>query len=1134
MSPSQDPITDESVQAWAQSLAQTTQQPLPTILQTLATDTDREVFSELLHRVIRPDDPGETVDAITELRSRPRQGWPENVEAALKTAARFARRAPGYARNQIINVMAEGLDAVIDTPQTEPTPGADLQIMEASVLGRSQAAKRVERLRVLLDRPAWGSVTVPLAEVLAPAPHWAFKETIRDLETVLGPLLELLASTNRAEASEHPDDTWEPRAVFLKIQYDCQLTVLEHLVLNLCERQELRGLVLGLDLPTPFDTTSSTQLTELHQRFATVLQRVYTATGHRAVIRLNTADHRALSGAQQSYALWSAWIQHVMTPEIMERADLRIRVVNPWDTQQLHRMAELYDLEARLHPGGSVTTELMRGVPAELVEHLQAEHHRVRRYGLLVWQTDTRLIIRALYHRILHGDVAAGLDQQPLNGPYFGFQTRPVYPHQDSLQQLRAGRQILACLPDSQLGTPSVTAHTLNTPDDVRAVVDRAVAAQRPDQQDQHPEPDVLSHLSERVAVVDELIATMDTQRDQLLEVLCSETGRTLTDAVEEYGDAIDAVRWNQTVAQQLPALRGARPVAATPTLLLSGRSHPLVEVFGVATAIYLTGGGCVISPDPLTARTTAVSVDILQRTLAERLVDFAVVRAGDEDFLGRVLCTDPRWATVVHFGPDTAAHRLRIMKPDMPLISGFSSKNAMIITPTADIDQAVADVVTSAFTTAGQTPASCSLVVLVGSMTGSARFKNQLVDATESLEIGYPTDPRVHLGRLVEPPATPLNRGLRELGPGESWWLAPAEQDSTGRLYSPGLRAGVRVGSDAHISEYRGPVLSIMEADTVEDAIEIINMTPYGLSAGIHTADEHSQRVFREKIHAPIHFYNAPINRIRPGILGLTGVKHSASGMLGALGARSWLNQFMTWHDAARTTPQSQPSALVSALAGLPTAVQRLLAAAEADGVASDWVSEAARSDARELKTLLGTHQVASPAGLPRQRRIIVEAWAEPTPVTIRWETGPLQHLLRVVAAGLAIGATMTVSVPHDLPEQLRQLLDLDSTVTYRCEDASSFRRSLQKQPAPERATASGRLIPQITAEPRIRLITDHSTPEAQAHGNQLASAILHARGAEAPVTLVHRPVVSASRLEMMPFVHEKSSLSSREVREN
>src|SRR5699024_3565587 len=131
------------------------------------------------------------------------------------------------------------------------------------------------------------------------------------------------------------------------------------------------------------------------------------------------------------------------------------------------------------------------------------------------------------------------------------------------------------------------------------------------------------------------------------------------------------------------------------------------------------------------------------------------------------------------------------------------------------------------------------SLVITVGSVSRSRRFSAQLADAVLSLHVGAPTDPTVQMWRGIEPPGDKLAAGLTEVGEVATWLARPQQLDEEGRLFSPGVREGVRDGSEFHRTEYFGPVLGIMHARTLAEAVRMQNGTDYGLTAGLHSLDE-------------------------------------------------------------------------------------------------------------------------------------------------------------------------------------------------------------------------------------------------------------------------------------------------------
>ena len=116
--------------------------------------------------------------------------------------------------------------------------------------------------------------------------------------------------------------------------------------------------------------------------------------------------------------------------------------------------------------------------------------------------------------------------------------------------------------------------------------------------------------------------------------------------------------------------------------------------------------------------------------------------------------------------------------------------------------------------------------------------------------------------------------------GVAESWALQPSCDAINPKLWHPGVKWGVQRGSFSHQTEFFGPLLSVMRADSLEDAIQIVNDTPYGLTSGLESLDPREQKIWMEKIAAG----NLYINRVTTGAIVL---RQSFGGMgLSAIGA--------------------------------------------------------------------------------------------------------------------------------------------------------------------------------------------------------------------------------------------------------
>ena len=275
----------------------------------------------------------------------------------------------------------------------------------------------------------------------------------------------------------------------------------------------------------------------------------------------------------------------------------------------------------------------------------------------------------------------------------------------------------------------------------------------------------------------------------------------------------------------------------------------------------------------------------------------------------GKVLISHPEVDRLILTGGYETAELFRSWRDDLPLFGETSGKNSIIVTPNADIDLAVKDVVYSAFGHAGQKCSAGSTVILVGAAAQSERFRRQLLDSVNSLHVAHPQDIEAQMGPVAQKPEEKLLRGLTTLGPGERWLIQPKELDDTGRLWSPGVREGVKPGSEYHMTEYFGPILGIMTADTLEEAIELQNAPDYGLTAGLHSLDAEELELWLSKVQAGNVYVNRGITGAIVRRQPFGGWKKSTVGSGTKAGGPSYLIALSDWERAKATAtavPQS------------------------------------------------------------------------------------------------------------------------------------------------------------------------------------------------------------------------------------
>jgi RHH-type proline utilization regulon transcriptional repressor/proline dehydrogenase/delta 1-pyrroline-5-carboxylate dehydrogenase len=262
----------------------------------------------------------------------------------------------------------------------------------------------------------------------------------------------------------------------------------------------------------------------------------------------------------------------------------------------------------------------------------------------------------------------------------------------------------------------------------------------------------------------------------------------------------------------------------------------------------------------------------------------------------GRHLVTHVGVSAVILTGSFETAKLFTSWTPTLRLLAETSGKNAMVITSSADIDLAVKDLVQSAFGHAGQKCSAASLAIVERSLYDDPAFTSQLVDAVTSLRVGPGYDLATNVGPIIRAPEPALLRALTQLDEGESWLVAPERLDDAGLLWRPGVKVGVQPGSWSHLNEWFGPVLGVMVAKDLEEAIAWQNQVPYGLTGGLHSLNQAECEQWIDRVEVGNLYLNRGVTGAVVRRQPFGGWKRSSVGPTAKAGGANYVNCLRHW----------------------------------------------------------------------------------------------------------------------------------------------------------------------------------------------------------------------------------------------
>ena len=385
---------------------------------------------------------------------------------------------------------------------------------------------------------------------------------------------------------------------------------------------------------------------------------------------------------------------------------------------------------------------------------------------------------------------------------------------------------------------------------------------------------------------------------DEFLSLCQREAGKTLLDGVLELREAVDFLRYYAAEARRLFAapiiLPG--PTGEENRLSLAGRgvfatispwNFPLAIFVGPAAAALAAGNTVIAKPAEQTPLIAALAVKLCHEAGIPNEVFQLIPGAGD---VGAMITSDPRLAGVAFTGSTNTAHAInRSLAAREGAIATFiaetGGQNAMIVDSSALPEQVTRDVVASAFQSAGQRCSALRVLYLQDDV--AEHMLGMIRGAFDALEIGDPAILATDVGPVIDPDAkAALDRHVarRKKAGYAVWQRELPDEVAAGCFVAPTI---IELNSILDLKrENFGPILHVVRfrADQLEQVVDDINATGFGLTLGLHSRIDATRRFVESRARVG-NFY---VNRNQIGAVvesqpfggeGLSGTGPKAGG---------------------------------------------------------------------------------------------------------------------------------------------------------------------------------------------------------------------------------------------------------------
>ncbi len=386
------------------------------------------------------------------------------------------------------------------------------------------------------------------------------------------------------------------------------------------------------------------------------------------------------------------------------------------------------------------------------------------------------------------------------------------------------------------------------------------------------------------------------------------ETGKTWAEADGDTAEAIDflelygrdLLRWSEK--QPITPLAGEdnrlEYIPLGVGAIIPPWNFPLAIMLGMTMSAVVCGNTTVLKPSPDAPTICYKFMELLDEIgLPKGVVNYVV---GSGTIVGETLVSSPKIRFVSFTGSkNVGLHIYETAAKTVPgqiwmkrVVAEMGGKDAIIVNNDANLDDAAAGIVSSAFGFQGQKCSACSRLIVHQDVHDELMEK--IITIAETLKIGLPTDGDTNVTAVINQKSFDnatkmIAQGIAE---GGKVVLGGTTDDSKGFYVNPTIIDNVKPLDTIEQQEIFAPVLAVITAKDFDHAIEIANDTEYGLTGAVYSASQENL----EKARAEFHVGNLYLNRKCTG--ALVGVHpfggFNMSGTDSKAGGREYLLQFM------------------------------------------------------------------------------------------------------------------------------------------------------------------------------------------------------------------------------------------------
>jgi len=411
----------------------------------------------------------------------------------------------------------------------------------------------------------------------------------------------------------------------------------------------------------------------------------------------------------------------------------------------------------------------------------------------------------------------------------------------------------------------------------------------------------------ERAIVLLKAAQIMRRRKFEINAWMIHETGKSWIEAEADTSEAIDFLEFYAREAIRWAELKSVTPfpneypelhyIPLGVGIIIPPWNFPMAILTGMTSAAIVTGNSVLLKPASDAPAVGYRLVEIMREAgLPEGVLNYIPGSGGE---IGDYLVQHPKTRFISFTGSKEVGLRINELAAKTSpgqiwvkrVVAEMGGKDTIVVDSEADLEDAAANIIASAYGYQGQKCSACSRAILLEDIHD--QVLDMLVERAEKLTVGPVVDPNNYMGPVINQASEEKIFSYIEIGKKEGRLVTGGEKlPGNGYFIKPTIFADIQPGARLDQEEIFGPVLAVIKAKTFDEAINIANSTEYGLTGSVFSKNRFKIEVAKKKFHVGNLYINRKCTGAMVGAHPFGGF--NMSGTDSKAGGRDYLGLFM------------------------------------------------------------------------------------------------------------------------------------------------------------------------------------------------------------------------------------------------